>query len=134
MAAYVANNPILYNAALSGIIAASTAGANPSGTGAAVTAGNAEAVAAALPLAQAVDGLILGDVTITGGGATLVPSTAAISNALVSKSEAMFGAAYAAMEGQSNAAGALPAAAQAAIAAGIAAKYTALISAPFSLL
>ena len=36
MSAYVANNPILYNAALSGIIAAALAGVNPSGTGAAV--------------------------------------------------------------------------------------------------
>ena len=134
MSAYVANNPVLYNAALSGIIAASGAGANPAGTGTAVTAANAEAVAAALPLAQAVDTLITGDTTITAGGATIVPTTAAISNALASKTAAMFGAAFAALQGQGNAAGALPADAQAAIAAGIAAKYTSVISAPFSLL
>jgi hypothetical protein len=134
MSAYVANNPLLYNAALSGIIAASGAGVNPSGTGSAVTAANAEAVAAALPLAQAVDALITGDAAITSAGATLVPSTAAIANAETSKSSAMFGAAFAAMQGQSNAAGALPAGAQAAIAAGIVAKYTSLIGAPFSLL
>jgi hypothetical protein len=136
MSAYVANNPILYNAALSGIIDAAGAGVNPSGTGSAVTAGNAEAVAAALPLAQAVDQLVGADATITSGGATIVTSTgtAAQANAQKSKALAMYGCAYAAMIGQSNAAGALPAAAQAAIAAGVAAKYAALIAAPFSLL
>ena len=87
MSAYVANNPILYNTALSGIIAASGAGANPSGTGTAVTAANAEAVAAALPLAQAVDALIAGDATITTTGATNVPTTAAISNVPVESGE-----------------------------------------------
>jgi hypothetical protein len=138
MSAYVANNPILYNAALSGIIDAAGAGANPSGTGTAVTAANAEAVAAALPLAQAIDALITGDATITSAGATIVigggGSTAAEANAVTSKRLAMYGCAFAAMQGQSNAAGALPAAAQAAIAAGVAAKYAALIAAPFSLL
>ena len=136
MSAYVANNPILYNAALSGIIDAAIAGVNPSGTGAAVTAANAEAVAAAVPLAQAIDTLILGDTTITTGGATveLSTGTAAQANAVRSKTVAMYGCAFAAMQGQSNAAGALPAAVQASIAAGIVAKYTALIGAPFSLL
>ena len=136
MAAYVANNPILYNAALSGIIDAFNAGANPSGTGAAVTAGNAEAVAAALPLAQAIDTAISPDTTIEVAGATITLSTgtAAQANAVTSKRLAMYGCAYSALKGQSNAAGALPAAAQAAIAAGVVAKYTALIGAPLSLL
>ncbi len=136
MSVYVANNPLLYNAALSGFIGAFSAGANPSGTGAAVTACNAEAVAAALPLAQAVDAGILADATITSAGATITLSTgtAAEANANHSKFLAMYGCAYAALRGQSNAAGALPATAQAAVAAGVVAKYTALIAAPFSLL
>ncbi len=129
MSAYVANNPLLYNAALAGIIAASGAGQTAGSAGPTL-----EAVAAALPLAQAIDTAITGDTTITSGGATIVPSTAAFSNAETSKSAAMFACAFAAMEGQSNASGALPAAAQAAIAAGVVAKYTALIGAPFSLL
>lgn len=131
---YVANNPILYNACLAGIAAAGGAGVNPSGTGSAVTAGNAEAVTQAEAVAQAVDQLVLADATITTAGATTPPTTAAIQNAQLSKSGAMRMVAYAAFEGQSNSVTPIPAGAQASIATGIAAKYAAIIAAPFSLL
>lgn len=130
---YVANNPILYNACLAGIAAAMGAGQNPAGTGSLVTGINAEQTAVALQVASATDTLITGDGTITSGGATIVPSTAAITNAQLSKSGAMRVIAFAAFDGQAQTTS-LPAGAQAAIAAGIAAKYGSVIAAPFSLL
>ncbi len=135
MAAYVANNPILYNACLAGFAAGAGAGSNPSGTGAAVTAANASIVAQAEQVAQAVDTAILADATITTAGATTPPTTSAIQNAQLSKSGAMRVIAYAAGEGQASGNGTtVPAGPLAAIATGIAAKYAAVIAAPFSLL
>ena len=130
---YVANNPILYNAALSGIAAAMAAGSNNSGTGAVVTAVNAEQTTIALTVAQAIDTAISADATITTAGATTPPTTSAIQNAQLSKSGAMRAIAYAAFDRQ--AATVLPnAGAQAVIVAGVVARYTAVIAAPFSLL
>ena len=142
---YVANNPILYNAALAGISAAALAGSNPGGAAlgvgaaTAIAAANAANLAAAVTIAQAVDQLIGGDGTITGGGATLVPASAAIQNAEHSKSGAMLEIAYAELEGEPNVASLVGspspvAGAVAAVAGSIAAKYASVITAPFSLL
>jgi hypothetical protein len=121
------NNPILQNAALGGISAAAGAGVNPSGAGSVVTAVNAEVVAQALTIAEAIDAAIPTDSTISGGGGTtLAGSTGAIVNAQTSKAAALGLIAQAAFEGQGNLA-ALPGGAQAAIVAGIVAKYTATI-------
>lgn len=128
---YVANNPILYNAALAGIIAASGDGINPVG-GTVAASVDATIVTAAMPIAQAVDQLILGDATITAGGATLVPSTAAITGAQLAKSGLMRQCCAAAFRGQETLTTGLTNVST--IAAGIVAKYNAGIAAPFSLL
>ena len=130
---YVANNPLLYNACLAGIAAASGGGSNPGPPNAAQTAADTAQTAAALSVAQAVDTAIVADDTITSGGATLAGTTAAIQNATISKAAAMAGIAYAAFDGQSNV-GVIPATQIASIASGIKVKYSAVIAAPFSLL
>lgn len=121
------NNPLLLNACLAGVAAAAGSAVNPSGTGAAVTAANTAVAAQALAIATAVDAAIAGDATISTAGATTAPTTGTIADAQASKSGLMREISYAAFEGQGNIV-ALPAGAQAAIVAGIVAKYTATIS------
>jgi len=133
MAAYVANNPILYNAVIAAVAAAAGAGSNPSGTGPAVAAANAEVVAAAVAVGEAVDTAIPADATITTAGATTPPTTSAIQNAQLSKTKALYGIVYAAFQGQAIESVPTPAA-LASIVTGVTTKYAAVIAAPFSLL
>lgn len=124
------NNPILYNAALAGAYAASGAGSNPV-AGTPATTVYAQQVTSAVALAAAVDALIPADATITSGGDTLPPTTAAIANAQLSKTGLLRSITEASLDEQSQtvtpSGGAL-----AALAAGIVAKYNAAL-ASFSL-
>lgn len=130
-------NPVLYNAAIAGIISAAAPGNPVAGTVAATVF--QEVTAVAVVVAQAIDAAITIDATITGAGTpnTTLPgdTSAAVANALSAKAGLMRGLCGAAFRGQTTVSlvsGAIPN--QANIVAGIVAKYTAGIAAPFSLL
>ena len=143
---YTANNPLLYNAAIAGIAAGAVAASNPGGAAqgvgaaTAIAAANAANLAAAVTIAQAVDQLIGSDAAITSAGpVTIEPTTAAITNAEISKAGAMYAVAYSEAKGQADVASLVGspspvAGAVAGMAASIAAKYGSIITAPFSLL
>ena len=111
------NNPILYNAALIGAYAAAGSEAVP--------AVNAPALAQAVVIAAAVDAGIPADATITSAGATLPPTTAAITNAELSKTALLRSIVFATFLGQASPPSGT---ALAALVTAIVAKYTAGIA------
>ena len=147
---YAANNPLLYNAALAGIAAAAVAGTNPGGAAlgvgaaGAIAAANAANLAAAVTIAQAIDTSIAADSAANGStspitlaGATIIGTASGDgtdNNFATSKANAMRAVAYAELSGQGNISSLVPVAgAVAAIAASVKAKYSSVITAPFSL-
>ena len=127
------NNPSNYNSALCVIGPAGVEGANIQ-SNAQATAAEANWLVQSLVVAEALDAAIVRDATISSGvnGSTLVAS-AAEANAVISKAGALRELTYAAFAAQHSPV-ALPAGAQTGIVAGVKAQYTAVTTAPFSLL
>jgi hypothetical protein len=118
--------PITYNACLAGFVAGCNAGALGA-SGASNTAAQDELVAAGQAVAAAVDQAVGADATLATGGASFVPTTAAQTNAMISKPAAMRQVTFAAVQGAAYAV--IPTgAALAALVAVIKDNYTLLIA------